>query len=117
MKLNLKGIKIPTKEISVKIVDTEMEITIYPIGGFGLLKLQKLFKKLQDDPENIDTQVELIKFALTNGAKGEPDDVNFLIENDLTAAMQLTENILQFSMEYSEEKSKQAELAKKKSTK
>lgn len=113
-KLNLKNVKIPSKEVKVKIVDTEMEVTIYPIGGFGLLKLQKLFKQLQDDPENIDVQIQLVKFALANGAKGEQADIEFLIENDLSAAMQLTEEILQFAMDYSEEKSKQAEIAKKK---
>jgi len=111
-KLNLSKFKsVPTKEI--KVDGFEETVTIYPISGFGLIKLQKIAEKLEKDPENLDLQIEICKFSLKWGAKCTDEDIEFLIENDFITTMQLTKEIMNYSQEYNEEKFKESELAKK----
>lgn len=112
-KLNLSKFKsIPTKE--VKIDGFEETVTISPIAGFGLLKIQDLAKKFEKDQSDIEVQEEMIKLALKWGCKCSDEDVNFLIENDLIACMTLTKEVMEFSAEYNQEKFKESDLAKKK---
>jgi hypothetical protein len=40
MKLCTKNLKLPTKTIKINVLNQELEFEIYPISGFGLIKLQ-----------------------------------------------------------------------------
>lgn len=115
MRLSTKNCTIPTKE--VKISGFEDTITIYPIGGFALMKLKSLSEALNKDVNNAESQEECVRFALKWGCKCEDDDINFLVENDLVTCIELTKQIIEFSGEYNEAKFKESDLAKKKSKK
>ena len=113
-KLNLSKFKvIPTKE--VKIDSFEETVTISPITGFGLLKIKDLSEKFEKNKEDLEAQEQMVKMALKWGCKCSDEDINFLIENDLFACMQLTKEVLEFSSEYNEAKAKESSIAKKKS--
>lgn len=112
MKLNTKSLNIPTKEI--KITAFEDTVTIYPIGGFALIKLQKLAKTLDNIEEADDSIVEAVRFALKWGCKCEDEDIQFLIDNDLVTCMELTKAVIEFSGEYASAKMDESTLAKKK---
>lgn len=112
-KLNLSKFKsIPTKEVSVE--GFEDTVTISPITGFGLLKIQDLAKKFEENKSDIEAQEEMVKLALKWGCKCTDEDIKFLIENDLIACMTLTKEVMEFSAEYNQEKFKESDLAKKK---
>lgn len=112
MKLSVKDLVVPTKEIKVSgFKDT---VTIYPIGGFALMKLQNLSSKLEKDKENIDLQEECVRLALKWGCKCSDEDIEYLIQNDLIACIEITKEIIEFASEYNEAKMKESELAKKK---
>lgn len=115
MKLDVKKLSVPTKE--VKIDSFEDTITIYPIGGFGLLKLKELSEKLSKEKENSDLQEECVRFALKWGCKCSDEDIDYLVENDLVACIQLTEKVIEFSSEYNQKKIDLSTLAKKNSKK
>lgn len=112
MKLSSKNLVIPTKEVNV--VGFTDTVTIYPIGGFALVKLKELAAGLQGDEENPEKQEECVKFALKWGCKCSDEDVQYLIENALISSIELTKAIIDFSTEYNEEKFKESSLAKKK---
>lgn len=112
MKLSTKNLVIPTKE--VKITGFEETVTIYPIGGFALVKLKELAKGLQGDEENAEKQEECVKFALKWGCKCSDEDVQFLVENALISSIELTRAIIDFSSEYNEAKLQESSFAKKK---
>lgn len=112
MKLSTKNLVIPTKE--VKIVGFTDTVTIYPIGGFALVKLKQLATGLTGDEENPEKQEECVRFALKWGCKCTDEDVQFLIQNALIASIELTKAIIDFSSEYNENKFKESSLAKKK---
>lgn len=112
MQLSIKNFKIPTKE--VKVVDFEDSVTIYPIGGFALVKLNELASALQNDENNAEKQEECVRFALKWGCKCSDEDVQYLIENALISSLELTKEIIEFSSQYNEAKIKESSLAKKK---
>ena len=112
MKLDIKALKIPTKE--VKVTAFEETITIYPIGGFALIKLQKLAKSLDNLEDGDDTIVEAVKFALKWGCKCNDEEIDFLVENDLVTCMELTKEVIEFSGEFAGAKMDESSLAKKK---
>ena len=112
--LDIKGLKTPSKEVEIHIINEDQKITIYPIAGFGLLKLEKLMKKLQEDTEDTDLQEQVVKLALKDGCKADEETIQFLIDQDVFACMKLVEEVLQFSGEYAEAKSKELNIAKKK---
>lgn len=117
MKLSTKNLKLPTKALTIKILDQDLEFDIYPIGGFGLIKIQNLAEELQKDQKNYEVQVELVKFTLKYGAKADDQDIQFLIQNDLVACMKIVNSILEFSTQFSTLKQEQYSKAKKKSVK
>lgn len=110
---DLKSIKIPSKTVKVKVITQQVDIQIYPITGFGLMKIQDLSSKLQKD-NNIDIQKQLIEFSLKYGCKAQDDDVNYLIQNDIIACMALVKQIVNYSSDFNEKKIKQSDIAKKK---
>jgi len=112
MKLSTKGFSIPTKEI--KVTGFEDTVTIYPIGGFALMKLQEMFTK---GGEDADSQEQSVRFALKWGCKCSDEDIEYLVQNDLVACFELTKEIIEFSGEYNQNKFKESELAKKNSKK
>lgn len=112
MKLDITSLKIPTKE--VKISAFEETITIYPIGGFALIKLQKLAKSLDKLEDGDDAIVEAVQFALKWGCKCSDEEIQFLVENDLVTCMELTKAVIEFSGEYAGSKMDESALAKKK---
>ena len=115
-KLNLSKFKCaPTKE--VKVDGFEDSITISPITGFGLLKIQELAKKFEENKENVEAQEEMVKLALKWGCKCTDTDIQFLIENDLLTCITITKEVMEFSTEYNQSKFNESELAKKKSKK
>lgn len=114
MKLDIKGIVIPTKEVALTILDSSMQVTIYPIAGFGLTKIQKLSEQLQKDPGNFEIQEELVRFAIKQGCKVQDDVVDFIVQNDMFASMKLVEQIMNFCTEYNAKKYDQGQTAKKK---
>lgn len=112
MKLSVKDLVVPTKEIKVSgFKDT---VTIYPIGGFALVRLEKLSKKLAENSDDLETQEECVKLALKWGCKCTDEDIDYLIQNDLIVCMEITKEVLEFSSEYNEAKAKESDLAKKK---
>ena len=115
MLLDTKKLVIPTKQ--VQIVGFEDTVTIYPIGGFALIKLKQLATKLQDDSQSAESQEECIRFALKWGCKCSEEDINFLVENALISSLELTKAIIQYSSEYNDAKLKESSLAKKKQKK
>lgn len=117
MKLDIKGIVIPTKEVALNILDSALQVTIYPITGFGLTKIQKLSEQLQKEPENFEIQQELVRFAIKCGCKVLDDVVDFIVQNDMFASMKLVEQIMQFSGDYNAKKFDQGQKAKKKQKK
>lgn len=62
MKLTTKNLTVPSKE--VEITGFENTITIYPIGGFALMKLKDLTSKLQQNEEDFEAQEACARFAL-----------------------------------------------------
>jgi len=112
MKLSTKNLVIPTKEVNV--VGFSESVTIYPIGGFALVKLKELATGLQGDEENPQKQEECVRFALKWGCKCSDEDLDYLIENALITSLELTKAIIDFSTEYNEAKLKESTLAKKK---
>lgn len=115
MKLQIKNLVIPTKEVSV--IGFKDTITIYPIGGFALIKLKELASDLQGDEENPQKQEECVRLALKWGCKCNDEEVQFLIDNALISSIQLTKEIIEFSSEYNDNNFKESSLAKKKSKK
>ena len=112
MKLSTKGLQIPTKEVNI--TGFEDTVTIYPIGGFALMKLQELSKKSSENENDAELQEQSVRFALKWGCKCADEDIDYLVQNDIVACMELTKEILEFSSEYNENKFKESELAKKK---
>ena len=84
------------------------------LAGFGLLKIEKLMRKLQEDQEDTETQEQVVRLTLKDGCKADDETIQFLLEHDLFATMKLVEEILSFSGEYAEAKSNEMNLAKKK---
>ena len=114
MKLCTKNLKLPTKTIKINVLNQELEFEIYPISGFGLIKLQQMAEKLSKDEKNTDLQIQLVKFALKYGAKADDEDINFLVENDLIACMDILNQIMQFANDFNSQKKTQYVKAKKK---
>lgn len=112
MLLSTKNLVIPTKEVNI--VGFSDTVTIYPIGGFALIKLKELASALQGDEEDPKKQEECVRFALKWGCKCSDEDVTYLIENALISSLELTKEIIEFSSEYNEAKLKESSLAKKK---
>lgn len=112
MKLSVKDLVIPTKEI--KVTGFKDTVTIYPIGGFALMKLKDLSAKLAKDKEDIETQEECVRFALKWGCKCSEEDIEYLIQNDLIASIEITKEVIEYASEYNEAKMKESDLAKKK---
>ena len=115
MKLSTKEIVIPTKEVSITgFKDT---VTIYPIGGFALMKIQSLFEKIKSSDDPSEFQEQCVRLALKWGCKCEDEDIQFLIDNDIFTCMELTKEIIEFSTEYNDLKTKESNVAKKNSKK
>ena len=112
--LSLKGLKVPSKEVKVNIFGEEREVTIYPIAGFGLLKIQELSDQISEDEKSTDHKAALVKFTILKGCKTDEETADFLIENDIVGCTELTNEILTFSKEYNEAKLKEEEASKKK---
>lgn len=117
MKLSTKNLKLPSKALTVKVLEQDLEFDIYPIGGFGLIKIQNMAEELQKDEKNFYLQVELVRFTLKYGAKAADQDIQFLIQNDLVACMEIVNAIMEFSNDFNVSKKDQYTKAKKKSVK
>lgn len=115
MKLTTKNLSIPTKEITID--GFNETITIYPVGGFGLMSLQEYADALTKDPNNTTIQESIVRLALKWGCKCEEEDIQYLIDNDLFACLELSKAVIEYSAEYTAEKMKTSALAKKKSKK
>lgn len=112
MKLSVKDLVIPTKEI--KVTGFKDTVTIYAIGGFALMKLQNLASKLEKNNEDIEAQEECVRFALKWGCKCTDEDIEYLIQNDLIACIEITKEVIEYASEYNQAKLKESDLAKKK---
>lgn len=112
--LDVKSLKVPKKEVKVKILDEEVDVDIYPICGFGLTKLEKLSSDLKKDSDDVEVQEKLVRLAIKNGTKCDDETVDFIIENDMFASMELTQAILEYSGEYNQKKMEESTFAKKK---
>ena len=112
MKLTTKNLSVPTKEITID--GFEDTITIYPVGGLGLLSLQEYADALSADPGNISIQESVVKLALKWGCKCEEADIQYLIENDIFTCLEISKAVIEFSSEYAAAKMKTSSLAKKK---
>lgn len=110
---DIKKLQVPKKEVKVKILDEEVDVNISPISGFGLSKLEKLSSELKKDQNNLEIQEKLVKLTIKNGTKCDDETVDFIIENDMIAAMELTEAILAYSSEYNMKKMEESNIAKK----
>jgi hypothetical protein len=115
MKLTTKNLTVPTKEITIDgFNDT---ITIYPVGGFALMTLQEYADSLSKDPNNLVIQESIVRLALKWGCKCEEDDIQYLIDNDIFACLELSKAVIEYSAEYTSSKMVISNLAKKKSKK
>jgi hypothetical protein len=112
MKLTTKNLSVPTKEITIE--GFNETITIYPVGGFGLMSLQEYADALAKDPNNTSIQESIVRLALKWGCKCEEEDIQYLIDNDLFACLELSKAVIEYSAEYTAEKMKTSSLAKKK---
>lgn len=112
MKLTTKNLSVPTKEITIDgFNDT---ITIYPVGGFGLISLQEYADALSKDPNNVTIQEAVVRLALKWGCKCDEDDIQYLIDNDIFACLEISKAVIEYSAEYASTKMQTTALAKKK---
>ena len=112
MKLTTKNLTVPTKEVTID--GFNESITIYPVGGFGLVSLQEYANSLSKEPDNMAIQEAIVRLALKWGCKCEEEDIQYLIDNDLFACLELSRAVIEYSAEYAGEKMKTTSLAKKK---
>lgn len=110
-KINLEKIKFPstpTKEITVKLAAEEQSFEIKPVFGKALFKVSLLSE--EKDPEGL---YEALCEVLSFGCDIPAEAAKALIDIDMTAAMQIVNEVMTLTNAFISEKAKEEEDAKK----